>query len=264
MSTPAPVTSRTEGPVALVALNRPEKRNPISRDVLRLLLDAVVAAERDRTVRAIVIYGEGRVFSAGVDFGMLRDDVAGGERVPFRAQVGDMQALVTRLESVEKPVIAAMHRYVPGLALELALACDFRIATPDCELGLPEVKLGLVPDVGGTTRLVRTVGYAKAKELILTGRMIPADEALRIGLLTEVAPADTHVEAATRLAEEIAQNAPLAVGLAKRLIDLGASADKHTFQAMELLAQSILVPTDDAREGAQALAERRPPRFTGR
>jgi enoyl-CoA hydratase/carnithine racemase len=195
---------------------------------------------------------------------MLQADVAGGERVPFRAQVGDMQALVTRLEAVEKPVIAAMHRYVPGLALEIALACDFRIATDDCQLGLPEVKLGLVPDVGGTTRLVRIVGYAKAKELILTGRMIAADEALRIGLLTEVAPAGTHVEAATRLGEEIAQNAPLAVGLAKRLIDLGATSDKHTFQAMELLAQSILVPTDDAREGAQALAERRAPRFTGR
>ena len=121
-----------------------------------------------------------------------------------------------------------------------------------------------MPDVGGTTRLVRTVGYAKAKELILTGRMIAADEALRIGLVTEVAPDGTHVEAATRLAEEIAQNAPLAVGLAKRLIDLGATTDKHTFQAMELLAQSILLPTDDAREGARALAERRPPRFTGR
>jgi enoyl-CoA hydratase/carnithine racemase len=264
MSTVEPVTSRVEGAVAFVAFNRPEKRNAISRDVLRAMTDAIVAAERDRAVRAIVLYGEGRVFSAGVDFAMLQADVAGGERVPFRAQVGDMQALVTRLEAVEKPVIAAMHRYVPGLALEIALACDFRIATDDCELGLPEVKLGLVPDVGGTTRLVRIVGYAKAKELILTGRMISADEALRIGLLTEVAPAGTHVEAATRLGEEIAQNAPLAVGLAKRLIDLGATSDKHTFQAMELLAQSILVPTDDAREGAQALAERRAPRFTGR
>ena len=258
------VTSRTEGAIALVAFNRPEKRNAISRDVLRAMTDAITAAERDRAVRAIVLYGEGRVFSAGVDFTMLAGDVEGRERVPFRAQVGEMQALVTRLEAVEKPVIAAMHRYVPGLALEVALACDVRIATADCELGLPEVKVGLVPDVGGTTRLVRTVGYAKAKELVLTGRMIPAAEALRIGLVSEVVPDGTHVEAGVRLATEIAANAPLAVGLAKRLVDLGASTDKHTFQAMELLAQSILVPTDDAREGARALAERRPPRFTGR
>ena len=263
MSTPL-VTTRTDGPVALVAFNRPEKRNAISRDVLRALADAVAAVECDREVRAIVLHGEGRVFSAGVDFTMLAGDVAGGARRPFRAEVGEMQALVTRLEAVEKPVIAAMHRYVPGLALEVALACDFRIATEDCELGLPEVRVGLVPDVGGTTRLVRTVGYAKAKELILTGRMIPAAEALRIGLVTAVVPDGTHLDAARRLAEEIGGNAPLAVGLAKRLIDLGAHADKHTFQAMELLAQSVLAPTADAREGAQALAERRPPRFTGR
>src|SRR4030095_10879736 len=117
--------------------------------------------------------------------------------------------MVGRLEAVEKPVIAAMHRYVPGLALEIALACDFRIATQDCELGLPEVKVGLVPDVGGTTRLVRTVGYARAKELILTGRMISASEAVQIALVPELAPVGTHVEAAVRLAEEIAQNAPL-------------------------------------------------------
>jgi enoyl-CoA hydratase/carnithine racemase len=259
------VTLRVEGAVALVAFNRPEKRNAINRDVLRALAETIAAAERDRAVRAIVLHGEGRVFSAGVDFGMLAGDVAGGpERLPFRAQIGEMQAALTRLEAVEKPVIAAMHRYVPGLALEIALACDFRIATQDCELGLPEVKVGLVPDVGGTTRLVRTVGYARAKELILTGRMIPASEALEMGLVTEVAPDGTHVEAAVRLAEEIAQNAPLAVGLAKRLIDLGSNVDAHTFQAMELLAQSILVPSEDAREGARALAERRPPRFSGR
>jgi enoyl-CoA hydratase/carnithine racemase len=265
MSTPPLVTSRTEGAIALVAFNRPEKRNALSVGVLRALVDAVGAAERDRAVRAIVLFGEGRVFSAGVDFTTLAGDVEGeGDRPPFRTHVGEMQALVTRLEAVEKPVIAAMHRYVPGLALEVALACDVRIATDDCELGLPEVKIGLVPDVGGTTRLVRTVGYAKAKELILTGRMIPAAEALRIGLVSEVVPAGSHVDAATRVATEIAGNAPLAVGLAKRLVDLGAGTDKHTFQAMELLAQSILLPTADAREGARALAERRPPRFTGR
>src|SRR5512134_3318933 len=165
MSTSPLVTTRIEGAVALVAFNRPEKRNAINREVLRALADAIAAAERDRTVRAIVLYGEGRVFSAGVDFAMLAGDVAGGpDRTPFRTHVGEMQAALARLETVEKPVVAAMHRYVPGLALEIALACDFRIATDDCELGLPEVKVGLVPDVGGTTRLVRTVGHARAKE----------------------------------------------------------------------------------------------------
>jgi enoyl-CoA hydratase/carnithine racemase len=232
--------------------------------MLVALVDAIAGAEREPDVRAVIVYGEGPVFSAGVDFGMLAGDVRGEQATPFRTAVGDMQAALSRIEAVEKPVIGALHRYVPGLGLELALAFDLRIATADCELGLPEVRVGLVPDVGGTTRLVRTVGYAKAKELVLTGRMIRADEALAIGLVNQVVPPGEHLAAAARLAEEIAANAPLAVGLAKRLVDLGSNVDKQTFLGMELLAQSILLRTEDAREGARALAERRPPRFTGR
>ena len=259
---PALVTSRREGSLLYVALNRPEKRNAIQRELLLALVDAIAAAEREPDVR--VVYGEGPVFSAGVDFGMLTGDVAGERALPFRTLVGDMQAALSRLEALEKPVVGALHRYVPGLALELALAFDLRVATADAELGLPEVRVGLVPDVGGTTRLVRTVGYARAKELVMTGRMIGAAEALAIGLVNQVVPPGEHVAAAARLAEEIAANAPLAVGLAKRLIDLGSNVDKHTFLALELLAQSVLLRSEDAREGARALAERRPPRFTGR
>src|SRR5690242_20358596 len=258
------ITSRRDGALLYVVLNRPEKRNAIHREMLVELVDAIAAAERTPDVRAVILHGEGAVFSAGVDFGMLAGDVKGEAPLPFRTLVGDMQAALSRIEAIEKPVIAAMHRYVPGLGLELALACDLRIATADCELGLPEVRVGLVPDVGGTTRLVRTVGYARAKELVMTGRMIRAEEALAIGLVNQVVPPGEHVAAATRLAEEIAANAPLAVGLAKRLVELGSNVDQHTFLGMELLAQSILLRTDDAREGARALAERRPPRFTGR
>jgi enoyl-CoA hydratase/carnithine racemase len=212
----------------------------------------------------VIIHGEGPVFSAGIDFGRLAGDVGGEAPLPFRSMVGEMQAALARLEALETPVVAAMQRYVPGLALELALACDLRVVTADGELGLPEVRLGLVPDVGGTTRLVRTVGYARAKELIMTGRMIPAEEALAIGLVNQVVPVGDHLEGAARLAREIAANAPLAVGLAKRLIDLGSNVDRETFTKIELLAQSLLVRTEDAHEGARALAERRPPRFTGR
>jgi enoyl-CoA hydratase len=258
------VISRRDDAIVHVVLNRPEKRNALNREVLRALVAAVAEAERDRDARAIVLSGEGRVFSAGVDFASLKGDVGDAPPAPFRVLVGEMQALLSRLEAVEKPVIAAMHRYVPGLALELALACDFRIATTDCELGLPEVRVGLVPDVGGMARLVRTVGYARAKELVMTARMIPSAEALRIGLVTEVVEPGTHLEAATRLAREVAANAPLAVGLAKRILDLGQHLDTHTFLQVEQLAQSILIPTADAREGTAALAERRTPKFTGR
>jgi enoyl-CoA hydratase/carnithine racemase len=258
------VTSRRDGALRYVALARPEKRNAIHRAMLLELVEAVAAAEREPEVRAVIVYGEGPVFSAGVDLAMLAGDVQGEQGLPFRTHVGDMQAALSRLEAIEKPVIGALHRYVPGLGLELALAFDLRVATADCELGLPEVRLGLVPDVGGTTRLVRTVGYARAKELIMTGRMIRAEEALAIGLVHQVVPPGEHLAAAARLGEEIAANAPLAVGLAKRLVDLGANVDKQTFLAMELLAQSILLRTEDVREGARAVAERRPPRFSGR
>jgi enoyl-CoA hydratase/carnithine racemase len=258
------IVTRREDAVLFVGFDRPEKRNALTRAMLAALSEALDEVDGDPEVRAVVLYGEGPVFSAGVDFAMLQGDVAGTDRRPFRTTVGGMQAVLSRIERLEKPVVAALHRYVPGLALEVALACDLRIATRDCELGLPEVRLGLVPDVGGTTRLVRTVGYARAKELIMTGRMIPAEQALAIGLVHEVVPPGEHLDAAVRVARELAANAPLAVGLAKRLVDLGYDADKHTFLEMELLVQSVLKRTEDAREGAAAALERRPPRFRGR
>jgi enoyl-CoA hydratase/carnithine racemase len=258
------VVTRRERALLYVGLARPEKRNALHRELLQALVEAVGAAEGDPEVRAIVLYGEGPVFSAGVDFGMLAGDLGPEGRLPFRTVVAGMQAALSRLETIEKPIIAAMHRYVPGLALELALACDFRIATTDCELGLPEVKLGLVPDVGGTTRLVRTVGYPRAKELVLTGRMIRADEALAIGLVHRTAAPGEHLAAAAQLGDELAANAPLAVGLGKRLVDLAATLDKASSLEVELLTQSVLIRSEDAREGARAVAERRPPRFTGR
>lgn len=257
------VTTRREDAIAILTLNRPEKRNALDREVLRVLGDLLADIERDRDVRAVVLHGAGKVFSAGVDFATLREDAGDAPPAPFRVLVGEMQALVSRFETVEKPIVVAMHGIAPGLALELALACDVRIVTRDCRVGLPEVKIGLVPDVGGTARLVRTVGHARAKELILTGRLVAADEALRLGLVHEVVAPDAHVDAALRVAREIAGNAPLAVGLAKRIVDLGAHLDTSTFLQVEQLAQSVLLATADAREGTAALAERRAPRFTG-
>lgn len=258
------ITTRTDGPILVVALSRPEKRNALHRALLEQLADVVAATERQPEVRAVVLHGDGPVFSAGVDFGALAHDVGGEAAEPFRTHVGAMQAALSRIAAVEKPVVCALHRFAAGLALELALACDVRVASADCELGLPEVRLGLVPDVGGTTRLVRTVGHARAKELVLTGRMIPAAAAHAIGLVNVVVPAGEHVAAACALAREIAANAPAAVGLAKRLVDLSAEVDTHTSLQLELLTQSVLRQTDDAREGVRAAMERRPPRFTGR
>ncbi|MGH7863557.1 MAG: enoyl-CoA hydratase/isomerase family protein [Candidatus Binataceae bacterium] len=264
------VTTRIDGEIAYVALNRPDKRNAISAEVLRRIPEALSEVDR-REVRAIILYGEGAVFSAGIDFTSLTGDTGAssgdGGRADlsrFRHFIGESQAALNRLENIEKPIIGALHGYVGGLGLELALACDARIAATGTRLGMPEVRIGLVPDVGGTTRLTRTVGYARAKELIMTARLIDADDAERIGLVNRVVAQGTHLAAAEELAREMARNAPLAVGLAKRIIDRGHGLDKMSFMELEALAQSSLLMTEDFREGAQALAQRRDPKFKGR
>ena len=261
---------RIEGEIAYIALNRPEKRNAINNDVLRAIPEALAEVDR-REIRAVIIYGEGAVFSAGIDFTSFASDTSaqggsggGPDLVRFRRFVHASQASLDALERIEKPVIGALHGYVGGLGLELALACDARIAAAGTRMGMPETRLGLVPDVGGTTRLTRTVGYAKAKELIMTARMIDADEAARIGLVNRVVAEGTQVAAAEELAREIARNAPLAVGLAKRIIDIGQSTDKSTFMDLESLAQSSLFQPEDFREVAAALVQRRDPKFKGR
>jgi enoyl-CoA hydratase/carnithine racemase len=260
----------TKGEIAYLALNRPEKRNAINNDVLRAIPEALAEVDR-REIRAVIIYGEGAVFSAGIDFTSLAGDTgaqsgAGGgpDLVRFRRFVHASQMALDALERIEKPVIGAIHGYAGGLGLELALACDARIAAVGTRLGMPETRVGLVPDVGGTMRLTRTVGYAMAKELIMTARLIDAEEAARIGLVNRVVAAGTQIAAAEELAHEIARNAPLAVGLAKRIIDIGHSADKSTFMDLESMAQSSLFQTEDFREGATALAQRRDPKFKGR
>jgi len=264
MRTDETIRTHQDDSVLHVVIDRPEKRNALDRAMLARLAEVVAGAAADRTVRALVLSGNGPVFSAGVDLGMLAGDVSGGETTPFRARIAGMQGALTAFERIEKPVVAALHGHVLGLALELALACDARIAGEGTRLGLPEVHLGLVPDVGGTTRLVRTVGAPRAKELILTGRLVDAAYAASIGLVGEVVPTGEHVDRAVALAREMSTGAPLAVGLAKRLVDLVAEADKQSAMEVEVIVQSVLAATADAREAAAAKRERRAPKFEGR
>ena len=259
---PELVISEDRGPVRHVILNRPEKRNAFDAELVRATGGALRAAADAPAVRVVIVRGAGKVFSAGMDVAALAGAATDPERL--RAFRRDCLAAWNLAEEMTKPVIAQIHGACLGGALELALACDLRVLSADAVVGLPETRLGLVPDVGGSSRLPQVVGLGRAKELIMTGRVIGAEEAERYGLANRVAPADRLDEATGELAEELLSCAPLAVGLAKRLLDASARPALSTTLELEIAAQERCARSEDVREGVQAAAERRPPRFTGR
>jgi enoyl-CoA hydratase/carnithine racemase len=218
------------GPVRHVVLNRPEKRNAMSQELLRALGGALRDAAAEESVHCVVLRGEGPVFSAGVDLGELAESAGqAGLMRPFRQVFLDCANLC---EEMAKPVVCQIHRTCVGGALEVALGCDLRIASSDAQLGLPEVKFGIIPDVGGSTRLPAVVGLGRAKELIMTARTIDAEEAERIGLLNRVVAPEELERATQALVEELLANSHVAVGRAKRVID--ASARPTIAQSLEL------------------------------
>lgn len=256
-----------EDNLLLVTLNRPEKRNALTLEMLQLLASAVEQADSHPEVRAIILSGAGPVFSAGVDLmGLMQARMEAGAQNParwLRRLAGEMQRCLNTLEETEVPVIAALQGRVIGLGLELALACDLRVAADDLRLSIPEARLGLVADVGGTTRLTRLIGPGRAKDMLMTAREVGAQEALSWGLINRTVPANELRESAIALAQQIAQNAPLAVGLAKLIVDQGHGMDKHSQMAIERWAQSQLITTGDLAEAMAAFAEKRPPTFSG-
>ena len=206
------VVTEQRGPVRHVVLNRPEKRNAMNQQLLHELGDALREAAADVTVDCVVLRGEGPVFSAGVDLVELAESTGqAGLLRPFRKVFLDCANIC---EEMAKPVVCQIHRTCVGGALEVALGCDLRIASSDAQLGLPEVKFGIIPDVGGSTRLPAVVGLGRAKELIMTARIIGAEEAERIGLVNRVV-APEELEAATQaFVDELLANSPVAVGRA--------------------------------------------------
>ncbi len=253
------------GPIYTLTLNRPEKRNALPFEMLRDICQKVEKLIVDPEIRGIIIKGNGKVFSAGVDFnslGMLAghflgDQAAGG--APIRAVVYKYQQYLNRLESIEIPIICAMHGAVFGMALELALACDIRLMSDDCLWGLPEHQFGLIADLGGTSRLHRTIGAARAMEVLMTGKRYPAAEALEWGLANHLYPENILVTEAENLVMDISKMAPLAVGATKKIIKRGEGVDLMTQLDMEVSYQSILLRSEDFQEGVTALMERRDP-----
>ncbi len=251
--------SEEDGVEVLVLKNPPV--NALSTALLRELDTAVAALDADPKVRAVILTGDGQYFSAGADLKeMATMDLSTAPDVVRRGL-----ALFARLAGLRPPVVAAINGLALGGGLELALATDLRIAGESAKLGAPEVNYGLLPAYGGTQRLPRLIGVAKAKELIFTGAIISAAEALKVGLVNKTVPAGQELRAARDMAHTIAQKAPKAVQAAKRAITEGLSMPiaQGIERETDLFAREVL-PSEDLPEGILAFVERRPPKFQGK
>jgi enoyl-CoA hydratase len=245
--------------IAVLTLHRPEALNALNYDTLCQLSDAFEELRHDRSVRCVIIQGEGKAFCAGAD---LKERIHLTEQ-EVRRNVHKIRTVFSQLESLPQPTIAAMHGYAFGGGFELALACDFRYASKETKMGLTEVSLGIIPGAGGTIRLAQLVGKSKAKELILMAKKITAEEALSFGILNEMCESDVLQLAKSRAAE-IGQLAPLAVIQAKFAIDKGFDSDSQTGMDIEAKAYELLLPTEDRIEALKAFNEKRKPNFQGR
>jgi 2-oxoglutaroyl-CoA hydrolase len=245
-----------DGSIATITLDAPGKLNRVSM-AAREQLDATFAElGNDSDVAVVVLTGAGNAFTAG-------GDIAGFlERHP--EEVSRLAWNVAAPERCPKPVIAKLRGYVFGVGLELALACDFRVAAVDVELALPEVKLGMIPGSGGTQRLAHMIGVGRAKDVIMRGRRIGAEEALALGLVTDVVSADELDAAVQRLIAELAELSPLALATAKRILNLAYDAPLHVGLEVEGYGYAMLRSTHDFREGVEAFGEKRKPGFEGR
>jgi enoyl-CoA hydratase/carnithine racemase len=252
------ISSAVEGGVAWVTIDRQEVRNALNGEVMRDLRAALDAFRDDEGVGVVVFTGAGeKAFAAGADISELR------ERTALDALSSGMQRLFDEIEGYEKPTIAAVNGYALGGGCELAMACDIRLAADNAKFGQPEVNLSIIPGAGGTQRLSRLVGKGKATELILTGEIVDAAEAYRIGLVSKVVPQEELVDAVREMAGKILAKGPLAVRLAKVAVSRGAETDQDTGMLIERLAQAVLFDSEDKREGTNAFLEKREPRFRG-
>ena len=250
-----PMTSRVlserRGDAVLVTLNAPERRNAIDQEMVDGLHAVLDELQADPSVAAIVLTGAGdKAFAAGADIAQLRD------RTSADALAAINSGVFARIEECAVPVIAAIKGYALGGGCELAIACDLRVLGESAKMGQPEVKLGIIPAAGGTYRLPRLVGLGRARELVYTGRIVDADEALRIGLANAVVPDAEVVDRALAMADEIAKNGRLAVRGAKRALNALSRPGQENAVAFESSVQAVLFDSDDKRERMTAFLDK--------
>jgi len=247
--------------IATIMLNRPEALNAFSKDVVLEILHALEDVKCDDGVRVVILTGAGdKAFSAGADI----KSMAGMTALKARELSLLGEKLCLGLENLEKPVIAALNGYALGGGLEVAMSCDLRIASETARMGQTEVNIGLIPGWGGTQRLTRLVGMTKAKELVYTGKMIDAKTAEQIGILNMVVPADKFRETVRQFALELASKAPVAVKVAKALINKGSGMSLDSALALEREGFGVVASSEDFKEGVAAFTEKRKPAFKGK
>ena len=249
-----------EGASALITINRPQVLNALNAHTLDELRRAILDLKYDRAVRAVVITGAGdKAFAAGADI----KELATRQAVDLKAHSVEGQHVFDLIEHLGKPVIAAINGFALGGGCELAMACTIRLASETARLGQPEINLGLLPGFAGTQRLSRLVGKGAALELLLTGRQITADEALRLGLVSRVVPADVLLDEARALAAELATKAPIALQYIIEAVTRGLEVPFDQGQALEAALFGLIASTSDMREGTAAFLEKRKPVFRG-
>jgi len=247
--------------IATITLNRPEALNAFSKEVVSEVLQALEDVRTDGNVRVVVLTGAGeKAFSAGADIKTMK----GFNALKARELSLMGERLCSALENLEKPVIAAINGYALGGGLEVAMSCDLRIASERARMGQTEINIGLIPGWGGTQRLTRLIGRTKAKELVFTGKMIDAKRAEQLGVVNMVFPAEEFRERVRQFAKELAAKAPVALRVAKALINKGADMSLDSAIALEREGFGVVGSTEDLQEGVSAFTEKRKPTFKGK
>ncbi|MDR7076565.1 enoyl-CoA hydratase [Neobacillus niacini] len=247
-----------EDRIGIIKINRPEVRNALDNQTLSEIDHAFDSLENDKQIGVIIVTGTGeKSFAAGADIKQL------SKKQPIDALIPGMSGLYRKIENSSKATIAAINGFALGGGCELALACDIRIAAEHAKIGLPELSLSIIPGAGGTQRLARIIGKGRALDMILTGDILTATQAQAIGLVSSVVPLDELFQAAKDKADKILKKGPLAIKMAKLVINRGLDIDMDTALMMEKMAQAILFGSDDKNEGTQAFLEKRQAIFTG-